>query len=108
MRSTGATGVNADSSRSHAILQLEVKVVNAGDHVGRYFKIVFTVSQDFHCYDFHNNLIKWSGSKVGLLCYIKTIHNILTSGLLKHSRFKSVNFLPSKLKSPCKNLEYNL
>ena len=36
VRSTGATGVNADSSRSHAILQLEVKVVNTEDHVGRY------------------------------------------------------------------------
>ncbi|KAL9986382.1 hypothetical protein ACROYT_G000521 [Oculina patagonica] len=36
VRSTGATGVNADSSRSHAILQLEVKVVNTGDHVGRF------------------------------------------------------------------------
>jgi len=36
VRSTGATGVNADSSRSHAILQLEVKMVNTGDHFGRF------------------------------------------------------------------------
>lgn len=36
VRSTGATGVNADSSRSHAILQLEVKVVNTAESVGKY------------------------------------------------------------------------
>ncbi|PFX31815.1 kinesin-like protein KIF24 isoform X2 [Stylophora pistillata] len=36
VRSTGATGVNADSSRSHAILQLEVKVIDAQEHIGRF------------------------------------------------------------------------
>ncbi|XP_074625163.1 kinesin-like protein KIF24 [Acropora palmata] len=36
VRSTGATGVNADSSRSHAILQLEVKVVNTAESRGRF------------------------------------------------------------------------
>lgn len=35
-RSKGATGVNPDSSRSHAVLQLEVR--NSSDkRVGRYF-----------------------------------------------------------------------
>ena len=35
IRSTGATGVNADSSRSHAILQLEVKAIDTQELIGR-------------------------------------------------------------------------
>ena len=41
VRSTGATGVNSDSSRSHAILQLDVKVIRNEEHVGRY--IIFII-----------------------------------------------------------------
>ena len=41
VRSTGATGVNSDSSRSHAILQLDVKVIRNEEHVGRYILSVF-------------------------------------------------------------------
>ena len=41
VRSTGATGVNSDSSRSHAILQLDVKVIRNEKHVGRYILSFF-------------------------------------------------------------------
>ena len=41
VRSTGATGVNSDSSRSHAILQLDVKVIHNEEHVGRYILSLF-------------------------------------------------------------------
>ena len=34
-RSTGATGANADSSRSHAILQIAVKASNTGKLLGK-------------------------------------------------------------------------
>ena len=40
VRSTGATGVNSDSSRSHAILQLDVKLIHNEEHVGRYFFMI--------------------------------------------------------------------
>ena len=63
VRSTGATGVNSDSSRSHAILQLDVKVIRNEEHVGRYilslffFLLLLLLFQSFARYSYGTKLV---------------------------------------------------